>query len=117
LAETLAGRAVDKDGVKLLAAEVAAADPKALRLIGDELKNRLGPAALIGLAAKTEAGKVMLLVMVGPALAGRFKAGEIIGRLAAAVGGHGGGRDDLAQAGGPDPAGLPAALEIFNSLV
>jgi len=114
---SLAGTAVEKDGVRLLAAEVEAADPKALRLIGDELKNILGPTALIGLAAKTEAGKVMLLVMVGQALAGRFKAGAIISRLAAAVGGQGGGRDDLAQAGGPDLAGLPAALEIFKSLV
>jgi len=117
LAGNLAGSAVEKDGVKLLAAEVDAADPKALRLIGDELKNRLGPTALIGLAARTGAGKVMLLVMVGPALAGRFKAGEIISRLAASVGGQGGGRDDLAQAGGPDAAGLPAALDIFKSLI
>jgi alanyl-tRNA synthetase len=117
LAADLAGRAVEKDGVKLLAAEVAAADPKTLRLIGDELKNRLGPAALIGLAAPTEAGKVMLLVMVGPALGGRFKAGEIISSMAAEVGGQGGGRDDLAQAGGPNPEGLPAALAILASLV
>ncbi|MDR2935367.1 MAG: alanine--tRNA ligase [Candidatus Adiutrix sp.] len=117
LAGNLAGLAVEKDGVKLLGAEVDAADPKALRLIGDELKNRLGPSALIGLAARTGAGKVMLLVMVGPDLAGRFKAGEIISRMAAAVGGQGGGRDDLAQAGGPDLAGLPAALGLFNSLL
>ena len=117
LAGSLADRAVEKDGVKLLAAQVAAADPKALRLIGDELKNRLGPTALMGLAAPTEAGKVMLLVMVGPALKGRFKAGEIVGRMAALVGGQGGGRDDLAQAGGPNLAGLPAALEILNTLL
>ncbi|MCL2029256.1 MAG: alanine--tRNA ligase [Deltaproteobacteria bacterium] len=112
----LAGQAVEKNGVKLLAAEVAAADPKGLRALGDELKSRLGPGALIGLAAPTPEGKVMLLVMVGPALAGRFKAGEIIGRMAAEVGGRGGGRDDLAQAGGPDLAGLPAALEVFKNL-
>jgi len=114
---TLADQAVEKDGVKLLAAEVAAADPKALRLIGDELKNRLGPTALIGLAAPTESGKVILLVMVGPALSGRFKAGEIISRMAAEVGGQGGGKADLAQAGGPDLAGISAALEIMNSLI
>jgi alanyl-tRNA synthetase len=108
---------VEKNGVKLLAAEVTAADPKALRLMGDELKDRLGPTALIGLAAPTEGGKVMLLVMVGPALAGRFKAGEIISRMAAEVGGQGGGRDDLAQAGGPDLAGLSAALDILTTLV
>jgi alanyl-tRNA synthetase len=117
LSGNLAGLAVEKNGIKLLAAEVTAADPKALRLIGDELKNRLGPASLIGLAAPTEAGKVMLLAMVGPALAGRFKAGEIISRMAAEVGGQGGGRDDLAQAGGPDLAGIPAALDVFKSLL
>jgi alanyl-tRNA synthetase len=116
-AAALAGRAVEKDGVRLLAAEVAAADPKTLRLIGDELQVRRGPKALIGVAATTEAGKVMLLVMVGPALDGRFKAGEIISRRAAEVGGQGGGRDDLAQAGGPNPEGLPKALAILTSLV
>jgi alanyl-tRNA synthetase len=113
----MAGRAEEKNGVKLAAAVVRATDPKTLRALGDELKNILGPTALIGLAARSPDGKAMLLVMVGSALAGRFKAGEIISRLAAEVGGRGGGRDDFAQAGGPDPGGLDAALEVLKNLV
>ncbi|MDR1045028.1 MAG: alanine--tRNA ligase [Candidatus Adiutrix sp.] len=108
---------VEKDGVRLLAARVEAADPRALRTLGDELKARLGPQGLIGLAAAGADGKAMLLVVVGSGLTGRFKAGQIVADLAAEVGGQGGGRDDLAQAGGPSAEGLPAALELFKRLI
>ena len=116
-AAQLAGQAVEKNGIKLLAAQVDAEDPKALRAIGDELKNRLGSKVLIGLAAASGEGKAMLLVMVGPDLAGQFKAGEIVAQMAAKVGGKGGGRPDMAQAGGPDAAKIPEALEFFSGLI
>lgn len=113
-AAALAKGALEKNGVKLVAARVEAVDPKALRLIGDELKDRLGSKSLIGLAAASAEGKAMLLVMVGSDLAGQFKAGKIVAQMAAAVGGKGGGRDDMAQAGGPEPDQIPAALEILK---
>ncbi len=113
----LARAAVEKDGVRLVAARVEAGDPKALRQIGDELKDRLGPQALIGLASASEDGKAMLLVMVGSGLAGRFRAGQIVAQMAARVGGKGGGRDDMAQAGGPEADRIPAALEVLAGLV
>ena len=113
----LAGRAVEKNGTRFLAAEIKAADPKQMRLIGDELKDRLGPEALIGLAAKNGEGKAMLLVMAGPSLAGRYKAGQMVAAMAAAVGGKGGGRDDMAQAGGPEGDKISAALEALKALV
>ncbi|MDR2947202.1 MAG: alanine--tRNA ligase, partial [Candidatus Adiutrix sp.] len=116
-AAQLAAQAVEKNGVKLLAAQVEAEDPKALRAIGDELKDRLGAQALIGLAAASAEGKAMLLVMVGPELTSRFKAGEIVAKMAAAVGGKGGGRPDMAQAGGPEAAKIPEALALLSALV
>lgn len=112
----LATGAIEKNGVKLLAARVEAADPKALRQVGDELKDRLGSKAIIGLAAASADGKAMLLVMVGPDLAGQFKAGKIVAQMAAAVGGKGGGRDDMAQAGGPDADQIPAALAVLSQV-
>lgn len=112
----LAGQAVEKGGFKILAAQISVDDPKALRTVGDELKDRLGPKALIGLAAATAEGKAMLLVMVGADLAGRFKAGEIVAQMAAIVGGKGGGRPDMAQAGGPEATKIPDALAFFKAL-
>ncbi len=114
-AAALANEAVDQKGVKLLIAEIKAADPKEMRAIGDELKDRLGPEVLIGLAARSPEGKAMFLVIVGPALAGRYQAGRLAAKMAAEVGGKGGGRDDMAQAGGPDGDKVPAALEAFRS--
>ena len=108
---------VEKNGVKLLAAQVEAPTPKELRQLGDELKDRLGPDALIGLAAPSADGKAMLLVIVGANLAGRFKAGELVSQMAAKVGGKGGGRPDMAQAGGPEVAGIESALELLIQAV
>ncbi len=116
-AASLAAGAVERQGFKSLAAKVEASDPKALRALGDELKDRLGPAAVIALAAVSAEGKAMLLVLVGSQLTGRFKAGELVSQLAAEVGGKGGGRPDMAQAGGPDPSGLDKALERFEKLM
>jgi alanyl-tRNA synthetase len=106
----LASQAVDVGGVKVLAARLDGADPKGLRDALDQVKNKLGSAVVV-LAAEAD-GKVSLAVGVTKDLTDRMKAGELIGLVAAKVGGKGGGRPDMAQAGGSDPAGIPAALEL-----
>jgi alanyl-tRNA synthetase len=95
-------------GVKLLAKVVAVADPRALREAADTLRDRLGSGVVV-LGAEKE-GKAALLVAVTKDLAGKVHAGNLVAALAAHVGGRGGGRPDLAQAGGPDAASLPAAI-------
>ncbi len=108
---------LEQGGAKLVAAKIETADPKEMRQIGDELKDRLGPQAVIALAAENAEGKAVLLVMVGADLTSRFKAGELVAKMAAEVGGKGGGRPDMAQAGGPEAGKIPAALELIKSLV
>jgi alanyl-tRNA synthetase len=103
----------DVAGVKLLAKVVAVADPKALREAADTLRDRLGSGVIV-LGAEKD-GKASLLVAVTKDLAGKVHAGNLIAALAAHVGGRGGGRPDLAQAGGPNAAGLPAAIEAAGS--
>jgi alanyl-tRNA synthetase len=100
---------VDVDGVKLLAREVAVADPKALRSAADTLRDRLGSGVVV-LGAQTEEGKATLLVAVTKDLSSKVHAGKLVGALAGHVDGRGGGRPDFAQAGGPKLAGLGAAL-------
>jgi alanyl-tRNA synthetase len=100
-----------------LATQVEAENPKALREIGDAVRDLLGARSVVALASESPDHKAMLLVMVGKELVGRFKAGELVASMAQAVGGHGGGKPDLAQAGGPDPSGLPKALEVARKLV
>ncbi|MDC0721916.1 alanine--tRNA ligase [Nannocystis bainbridge] len=100
-------------GVKLLAKVVSVADPKALREAADTLRDRLGSGVIV-LGAEKD-GKASLLVAVTKDLAGKVHAGNLIAALAAHVGGRGGGRPDLAQAGGPNAAGLPAAIEAAGS--
>jgi alanyl-tRNA synthetase len=96
------------EGIKLLTRRVAIADPKALRAAADTLRDRLGSGVVV-LGADT-GGKAMLLVAVTQDLQARVHAGRLVGALAPHVDGRGGGRADLAQAGGPKPAGLDAAL-------
>ncbi|MFZ0789925.1 MAG: alanine--tRNA ligase [Chromatiaceae bacterium] len=105
----LAAQAVEVDGVKVLAARLDGVDPKSLRDTLDQLKDRLGSAVIV-LAAESE-GKVSLVAGVTKDLTDRLKAGDLIREVAVAVGGKGGGRADMAQAGGNDPGGIPAALE------
>lgn len=95
-------------GVKLLAKVVAVADPRALREAADTLRDRLGSGVVV-LGAEKD-GKASLLVAVTKDLGGRVHAGNLIAALAAHVGGRGGGRPDLAQAGGPNAGGLAAAI-------
>jgi alanyl-tRNA synthetase len=106
--DDLAGGAVDVKGAKVLAATLDGADVKTLRETMDKLKDKLGRAAIV-LAAVAE-GKVTLIAGVTADLAAKVKAGELVNHVAQQVGGKGGGRPDMAQAGGTNPAGLPAAL-------
>jgi alanyl-tRNA synthetase len=104
----LAEQAVDIGGVNVLAANVEGADSKSLRDAVDRLKNKLSPAVVV--LATVEEGKVRLVAGVTKETTSRIKAGELISEIAQLVGGKGGGRPDMAQAGGNDPAGLAAAL-------
>ncbi len=108
--QDLAAQAEEISGIKVLAARLEGADAKALREALDRLKDKLG-SAIILLAAESE-GRVSLVAGVTKDLTDRFQAGDLIREAAAKVGGKGGGRADMAQAGGSDPAGLPAALAL-----
>ncbi len=102
-------------GIKVLAARLDGADPKSLRTTLDQLKGKLGSAVVV-LATESD-GKVNLVAGVTKDLTDRLKAGDLIREVAAEVGGKGGGRADMAQAGGPNPAGLPAALRLVEGWV
>lgn len=106
--ESLADQAADLGGVRVLAAELPGADNTALRDTLDRLKDRLKSAAIV--LASVQDGKVTLVAGVTADLTGKVKAGELVNSVARQVGGKGGGRPDMAQAGGNDPAGLAAAL-------
>ena len=106
--DDLADRALDVKGVKVLAATLDGADAKALRETMDQLKDKLKTAAIV-LAAVND-GKVSLIAGVTAGLTSKVKAGDLVNYVAQQVGGKGGGRADMAQAGGTDPTKLPAAL-------
>ncbi|MDR2388006.1 MAG: alanine--tRNA ligase [Deltaproteobacteria bacterium] len=116
-AADLAKKAQNIDGLTFLASKVKADDPKSLREIGDALRDKLGPKTVIVLAAEGSDHKALLLAMVGKDLLSKHKAGELISKIAPAVGGKGGGKPDLAQAGGPDLSGLDQALEMAKTMV
>ncbi|MDR1041963.1 MAG: alanine--tRNA ligase [Deltaproteobacteria bacterium] len=115
-AGALGGNAEDIGGVRFLAARVTAATPKDLREAGDLVRARLGSGYVLALAAES-GGKAILLAAVAKDLQGRFKAGDIVSRMAGPVGGKGGGRPDLAQAGGPVVDGIDAALSAAKDFV
>ncbi len=102
-------------GIKVLAATLDGADAKTLRETMDKLKDRLKSAAIV-LAAVTD-GKVALIAGVTADLTARIKAGELVNYVAQQVGGKGGGRPDMAQAGGTQPDKLPQALASVQSWV
>jgi len=112
---SLSSTAVEVKGAKLLVSELSNVEPKMLRTMVDDLKNQLG-SAIIVLATVAE-GKVSLIAGVTKDLTDRVKAGELVGALAQQVGGKGGGRPDMAQAGGTDAQALPAALAGVESWV
>jgi alanyl-tRNA synthetase len=110
----LAAQARQVGGARVLATRVSG-DAKALRELADKLRDKLG-SGVVALGAEVD-GKAVLLVAVTKDLTGKVKAGELVREAAKLVGGNGGGKPDLAQAGGPDPSGLDAALEKVQALV
>ncbi len=106
--DELLAQAVDVNGIKVLAAVLQGADAKALRETMDKLKDKLKSAAIV--LAAVEGGKVQLAAGATADVMGRIKAGELVNFVAQQVGGKGGGKPDLAMAGGTDAAALPAAL-------
>ncbi|MFZ4553185.1 MAG: alanine--tRNA ligase, partial [Burkholderiales bacterium] len=113
--DALAGQAVDVSGAKVLAATLEGADANALREAVDKLRVTLKSAAVV-LASVSE-GKVTLIAGVTPDLTGKVKAGELVNFVAGQIGGKGGGRPDMAQAGGTQPEHLPAALAAVTAWV
>ena len=105
----LASEAIDVGGIKVLAKSLDDIDQKSLRDTLDQLKNKLGSAAIV--LASVNGSKISLVAGVTKDTTNKIKAGELVNYVAEQVGGHGGGRPDMAQAGGNDPAGLPGALE------
>ena len=97
-------------GVKVLARRLEGVAGKELRGMLDQLKNKLGSGIVVLGVADAEAGKVSLIAGVTSDLTGRVKAGDLVNHVASQVGGKGGGRPDMAQAGGNDAAALPGAL-------
>ena len=106
--DDLLNQAVDIQGIKVLAAQLDGADPKGLRDTLDQLKNKLGSSAIV--LATVQGEKVSLVAGVSKDQTKAIKAGELVNVVAQQVGGKGGGRPDMAQAGGNQPQALPAAL-------
>jgi alanyl-tRNA synthetase len=106
--DELAAQAVDVKGIKVLAATLEGADVTGLRETMDKLKDKLKTAAIV--LASVNDGKVSLIAGVTADSTSKVKAGELVNFVAQQVGGKGGGRPDMAQAGGTDPSGLPGAL-------
>ena len=113
--DDLAAQAVTVKGVKVLSAALDGADAKTLRETLDKLKDKLKSAAIV--LGSTEGGKVSLIAGVTSDLTGKLKAGELVNYVAQQVGGKGGGRPDMAQAGGTEPAKVPAALESVRGWI
>jgi len=105
----LAGQAVDIDGIKVLAARLEGADTRVMRETLDQLKNKLGSAAVV--LGSVSGDRVSLVAGVTKDQTDRIKAGELVNAVAVQVGGKGGGRPDMAQAGGTEPGNLDAALK------
>ncbi|MBI3432746.1 MAG: alanine--tRNA ligase [Hydrogenophilales bacterium] len=113
--DDLAQQAADVNGVRVLAAQLDGVDAKALRETADKLRDKLKSCALVlGTVAD---GKVSLIAAVTPDVTGRIKAGELVNFVATQVGGKGGGKPDMAMAGGSEPGQLPAALASVQSWV
>jgi alanyl-tRNA synthetase len=111
----LSAGAKDIGGIKVLAAQIDGADVRSLRDAMDGLKSKLGSSVIV--LGSVQEGKVLLVAGVSDDLVARMKAGEIVGLVAAKVGGRGGGRADFAQAGGTQPENLSTALAGVESLV
>ncbi len=106
--DDLAAQTVEVSGIKILAARLEGVDAKGLREVADKLKDKLGSCALV--LAVTEGDKVSLVASVSQDVTNRIKAGDLVNHVATQVGGKGGGRLDMAMAGGTDASKLPEAL-------
>ena len=113
--DELAGQAVDVGGLKVLAAKLDGADAKTLRETLDKLKDKLKSAAIV--LATVDGAKVQIAAGVTPDAVGKLKAGELVNFVAQQVGGKGGGKPDMAMAGGTDASGLPKALQSVQAWV
>jgi alanyl-tRNA synthetase len=111
----LAGSAVDVKGAKVVAAALDGSDVKTLRETMDKLKDKLKSAAIV--LASVVDGKVTLIAGVTSDLVGKVKAGDLVNHVAQQVGGRGGGKPDMAQAGGTNPDALPQALQSVERWV
>ena len=111
----IVGRVREIRGIRFVASRVAATGAEELRELSDRIADRMG-AGVIALAAEAE-GRALLLVRVSKECAGRLSAGDIIKQIAPEVGGRGGGKQQLAQAGGPDPSGIDRALANAEKIV
>ncbi len=111
----LSSKVEEINGVKLLVSELTGVEPKMLRTMVDDLKNQLGSTIVV--LATVADGKVSLIAGVSKDVTDRVKAGELVGMVAQQVGGKGGGRPDMAQAGGTDASALPAALASVKGWV
>jgi len=113
--DELLSQAVDLGGIKVLVARLEGADAKALRETLDKLKDKLKSAVVV--LASVEGGKVQIAAGVTADQTGRLKAGELVNFVAQQVGGKGGGKADIAMAGGTEPAGVAAALQSVHAWV
>jgi len=111
----LSSQAVEINGIKVLAVKLDDVDPKSLRDMVDQLKNKLGSSAIVLATVVDE--KVSLIAGVSKDQTKRLKAGDLVNSVATKVGGKGGGRPDMAQAGGNNPAGLDEALKLVPAWV
>ena len=112
---SLGSQAKNVKGIKLLVRELNNVEPKMLRTMVDDLKNQLGSAIIV--LSTISDGKVSLIVGVTKDLTAKIKAGELISFVSQQIGGKGGGRPDMAQAGGTDVEALPAALASVDEWV
>jgi len=113
--EDLVAAALDIDGIRVVAAQVAVAEVDTMRQTIDQLKDKLGSAVVVLAAVRDD--KVMLICGVSKGLSGIVPAGKLVAQLAVLVGGRGGGRPGMAQGGGPDVGQLPAALAAVEPWV
>ena len=113
--DDLADQALEVNGVKVLAATLEGADANALRETTDKLKDKLKSAAIV--LASVSDGKVSLAAGVTPDIIAKLKAGDLVNHVASQVGGKGGGKPDMAMAGGTDPSQLPQALASVQAWV
>ena len=113
--DSLLAQAVDVKGLKVLAATLEGADAATLRTTMDQLKNKLKTAAIV--LASVDGGKVQLAAGVTADSTAKVKAGELVNFVAQQVGGKGGGKPDMAMAGGTDAAAVPAALASVQAWV